>query len=59
MGFTLESFAADVHRILKEDPNRAGREKVRALVQEALKDEEHTGLVAEGTRHLRRMWIAR
>jgi hypothetical protein len=40
MGFTLESFAADVHRILKEDPNRAGREKVRALVQEALKDEK-------------------
>jgi len=31
MGLTLESFAADVHRILKEDPNRAGREKVRAL----------------------------
>src|SRR6266404_434892 len=40
MGFTLESFAADVHRILKEDPNRAGRDKVRALVQEALKDEK-------------------
>ena len=28
MGFTLESFASDVHRILKEDPDRAGREKV-------------------------------
>ena len=40
MGFTLESFASDVHRILKEDANRAGREKVRALVQEALKDEQ-------------------
>ena len=40
MSFTLESFASDVHRILKEDPSRAGREKVRDLVQEALKDEK-------------------
>ena len=40
MGFTLESFSADVQRILKADPGRAGREKVRELVQEALKDEK-------------------
>ena len=40
MSLTLESFASDVHRILKEDPSRAGREKVRNLVQEAVKDEK-------------------
>jgi predicted metal-dependent enzyme (double-stranded beta helix superfamily) len=40
MSFTLESFASDVHRILKEDPSATGREKVRDLVQEVLKDEE-------------------
>jgi hypothetical protein len=40
MGFTLESFSADVQRILQADPGRAGREKVRDLVQEALKDEK-------------------
>jgi hypothetical protein len=40
MGFTLELFAADCHRLLKADPSPAGREKVRALVQEVLKDDE-------------------
>ena len=40
MGFTLESFAADCHRLLRADPSPAGREKVRALVQEVLKDDE-------------------
>jgi hypothetical protein len=40
MGFTLESFAADCHRLLKADPGPAGREKVRALVQEVLKDDD-------------------
>jgi hypothetical protein len=40
MGFTLESFASDVQRVLKEDPSPAGREKVRALVEAALKDEK-------------------
>ena len=40
MGFTLESFAAGCHRLLKDDPSPAGREKVRALVQEVLKDDE-------------------
>ncbi len=40
MGFTLDSFAADVHRTLQEDSSPAGREKVRQLVEEALKDEK-------------------
>jgi hypothetical protein len=40
MGFTLDSFAADVKRALKEDPSPAGRERVRHLVQEALKDDK-------------------
>jgi len=40
MGFTLESFAADVKEILKQDPSPAGRERVRHLVQEALKDDK-------------------
>jgi hypothetical protein len=43
MAFTLESFASDVHRILREDPSPLGREKVRNLVQEALKDEKFVG----------------
>jgi hypothetical protein len=40
MSFTLDSFAADVHRILQEDPSPSGRERVRRLVEEALKDEQ-------------------
>jgi hypothetical protein len=40
MGYTLETFAADVHKVLREDHSRAGRGKVRELVQEALKDEK-------------------
>ena len=40
MGFTLDSFAADVKKALKEDPSPAGRERVRHLVQEALKDDK-------------------
>lgn len=39
MGFTLDTFASECHRILKADPGPAGREKVRALVEEVLKDE--------------------
>jgi hypothetical protein len=38
MGFTLDSFATDVHKILQEDSSPAGREKVRRLIEEALKD---------------------
>ena len=40
MAFTLASFASDIHKILKADPSLTGREKVRNLVQEALKDEK-------------------
>ena len=39
MGFTLDSFASECHRILKADPGPVGRGQVRDLVQEALKDE--------------------
>jgi hypothetical protein len=39
MGFTLETFASECHRILREDPSPVGREKVRKLVEEALKDQ--------------------
>jgi hypothetical protein len=39
MSFTLDSFAAEVHRILQADPSPAGREKVRRLVEEALQDQ--------------------
>lgn len=40
MGFTLDQFAAECHRILKNDPTPAGRDKVRDLVQEVLKDDK-------------------
>jgi hypothetical protein len=40
MSFTLDSFASECHRILKADPTPAGREKVRELVQDILKDEK-------------------
>jgi len=40
MGFTLDSFASECHRILKDDPSPKGREKVRDLVQEVLKDDK-------------------
>ena len=36
---TLEDFARRAHDILKSQNNPAGREQVRALLQEALKDE--------------------
>jgi hypothetical protein len=39
MSYTLEQFAAQCHRILKTDSGAAGRKKVRALVEEVLKDE--------------------
>src|SRR5262247_278969 len=40
MSFTLDSFASECHRILKDDPGRVGQGKVRELVQEMLKDEK-------------------
>jgi hypothetical protein len=40
MGFTLESFSAECHRLLKQDSSPAGREKVRELVERALQDKD-------------------
>jgi hypothetical protein len=40
MEFTLDSFASECRGILKADPGPAGRDKVRAVVQEVLKDEK-------------------
>jgi predicted metal-dependent enzyme (double-stranded beta helix superfamily) len=40
MGFTLDQFASECHRILKADPGPGGRQKVRDLVKEVLKDEK-------------------
>lgn len=40
MSYTLDDFAADCHKALKEDPGPAGREKVRQFVEKALKDED-------------------
>jgi predicted metal-dependent enzyme (double-stranded beta helix superfamily) len=39
MAHTLEQFASECHRLLKAEPGPAGREKVRALLQEVLKDQ--------------------
>jgi hypothetical protein len=40
MGYTLEQFSSECHRILKQDPGVEGRKKVCALVREVLKDEQ-------------------
>jgi len=40
MTFTLDSFASECRQILKADPGPVGREKVRELVREVLKDEK-------------------
>ena len=39
MGHTLEQLATTMHDILAAEPGPAGREKVRALVEDVLKDE--------------------
>src|ERR687896_2273630 len=39
MSFTLDSFASECRRILAADSSPAGRESVRELVQELLKDD--------------------
>ena len=38
MGHTLEAFAAECHRILAADPGPGGRQKIVALLQDALHD---------------------
>jgi predicted metal-dependent enzyme (double-stranded beta helix superfamily) len=40
MAHTLEQFAAACHDILKADPGPAGRQKIRALLQDMLKDDD-------------------
>ena len=40
MGYTLDQFSTECHRILSEDPGVDGRKKVCALVQDVLKDED-------------------
>ncbi len=40
MGYTLNQFAAECHRLLAAEPGPAGREKVVALLQDVLKDED-------------------
>ena len=43
MNFTLDTFASAVQKLLQNDSSPVGREKVRDLVQEALKDEKFIG----------------
>jgi predicted metal-dependent enzyme (double-stranded beta helix superfamily) len=40
MGYTLEQFSRECHRILAADPGVEGRKKVCALVKDLLKDED-------------------
>jgi hypothetical protein len=39
MGYTLEQFSAECHRILASNPGAEGRKRVCALVEDVLKDE--------------------
>ena len=39
MGHTLEQFSVACHQILSEDPGPRGRQKVRALLEDVLKDD--------------------
>ena len=40
MGYSLDRFSSECHRILAADPGVEGRKKVCALVQDVLKDED-------------------
>ena len=40
MGYRLEQFSAECHRILKQDPGVEGRQKVCALLKDVLKDDD-------------------
>ncbi|HEY2527328.1 MAG TPA: hypothetical protein VGJ20_05145 [Xanthobacteraceae bacterium] len=44
MGYSLEQFSAECHRILKQDPGVEGRKQVCALVRDVLEDD---GFVAQ------------
>ena len=39
VGYSLEQFSAECHRILKHDPGVEGRQQVCALVRAVLKDD--------------------
>jgi hypothetical protein len=39
MGYSLEQFSTECHRILKDDPGPEGRKQVCALLQQVLKDD--------------------
>jgi hypothetical protein len=39
MGYTLEQFSAECHRILSNDPGVEGRKNVCALVENVLRDD--------------------
>ena len=43
MNYTLEKFATDCKQLLRTDPSPAGREKVRELVEDVLKDKAFVG----------------
>ena len=43
MGYTLERFSSECHRILAADSGPEGRNKVCALVKDVLKDEDFVG----------------
>jgi hypothetical protein len=50
MGYTLEQFSAECHRILMRDPGPEGRKQVCGLVERALKDEAFVAAqLPEGT----------
>jgi hypothetical protein len=40
MGYSLEQFSTECHRILEQDPGVEGRKQVCVLVQQVLKDED-------------------
>jgi predicted metal-dependent enzyme (double-stranded beta helix superfamily) len=44
MPYTLEQFAAKTHDLLAAEPGPAGREKVRALLEDVLKDDNFVAL---------------
>ena len=43
MGYTIETFATECQRLLKADASPGGREKVRLLVEDVLRDEKFIG----------------
>jgi hypothetical protein len=44
MGYSLDQFSTECHRILKLDPGVEGRKKVCALVKEVLKDDDFVAM---------------